>query len=833
MRVFLLPILITFFIGLQPVSAQDWYKPEQTKGNTVICYSIDQDQHTFIAPSKEILRQMAARGQNTASIEVVYVGFPQAAQDAFQFAVDIWESILLSPVNIRIRAEWAMLDQGTLGSASTTSFFRNFKNTPQFQTWYPVALAEKIAGEELNESSDFDITANFNEDNNWYLGTDLNPGPGQHDLVTVVLHEIAHGLGFIDTMFEDGTGIGSYGLSGFPSIFDFYCSTPHPDRLQLTDTALFDNPSTELGDAMTGNALFFNSPLAELPGNILPKLFAPTTFNPGSSVSHLDETTYRAGTPNSLMTSSLGTVEAIHDPGPITLSMFAEMGWVHTYIDHDPLQDIETFNQTFPIVASVISDSALIGGSIELHYSLDSFATAPVVVGMNATGNPDEYSADLPNTGAPRTMSYFISAEDNTNRTYTNPGQAPEFFYSFNAGPDTIKPVIVHEPIAFILITDETVDLSAVVTDNFDLQSVTLEYAINGTDQTPIDMTLDMTPDVEDTYLATLDFPMGSVAVNDVVTYRIVAVDETSNNNLQTNPKTGVHEFTVDEVSSVQQSYENDFNQASTDFVGNAFSITTSSGFNDGAIQSDHPYLDGSGPNDESNYIYQLRIPIEVQASNSTIKFNEVVLIEPGEPGTVFGDQQFWDYAIVEGSLDDGNTWTPLLDGYDSRDDADWLARYNSSIVGNNSTATGSSTLFKNRVINMQDTYNTGDEVLLRFRLFADQAAYGWGWAIDDLNIQGTVVTDIPDIFKIQEVKLYPNPTQGQVRLSGKTQSSGQEVRLAVLNVLGDRLYSESWAVRNSEFNKDLNLNSLPAGIYFIQVQIDAELHSYKIIKSQ
>ena len=833
MRLLLLLLIISCSFGFQQVNAQDWYKVEQTKGNTVVCYANDTDQHTFVPQNKELLKKLAARGQNTASIEVVYVGFPQAAQDAFQFAVDIWEGILLSPVEIRIRAEWAMLDPGTLGSASTSSFFRNFRNTPQFQVWYPVALAEKIAGEPLNEPSDFDITANFNDGNNWYLGTDLNPGPGQHDLVTVVLHEIAHGLGFIDTMFENGNGGGSYGLSNFPSIFDFYCSTAHPDRLQLVDTALFDNPSTELGDALTSDALFFNSPLAELPGNILPKLFAPSTFNPGSSISHLDETTYRAGTLNSLMTSSLGTVEAIHDPGPITLNMFAEMGWVHTYINHDPLDDIEAFDQTFPIVAEVFSDSVLDVSSIQLHYSLDSFATAPVVVNMTATGTPNEYSADLPNTGAPRTMSYFLSAEDNTDRTYTNPGQAPEFFYSFNAGPDTIKPVIVHEPIAFILITDEEVDLTAVVTDNFDLQSVQVEYAINGVDQTPIDMTLDMTPDVDDTYLATLNFPMGSVAVNDVVSYRIVAVDETSNNNLQANPKTGFHEFTIDEVSSVQQSYENDFNAATTDFVGNSFSVTTSPGFSDGAIQSDHPYEDGTGPNDESNYIYQLRIPIEVAASNSTIRFREVVLIEPGEPGTVFGDQQFWDYAIVEGSIDDGTTWLPLLDGYDSRDDADWLARYNSSIVGNNSTATGIPSLYKNRVIDIQDTFNPGDEILIRFRIFADQAARGWGWAIDDLNIQGTVVTDIPDLFRLQEIKIYPNPTQGSIRLSGKTPTPGQQVRLDVINILGERLYTESWSIASAEFNRDVNLNNLPAGIYMVQVQLESELHSYKIIKSE
>jgi hypothetical protein len=396
---------------------------------------------------------------------------------------------------------------------------------------------------ELNEPGEFELSANFNANNDWYYGTDLNPGMGEEDLVSVVLHEIDHGLGMIDTM-NKTNGIGSYGLSGFPSIYDYYVSTAHPDRLQLVDEDLFDNPSTALGDELTSGALFFNSPLAELPGNILPKVFAPATFNPGSSIAHLDETTYRAGTPQSLMTPSIGSAEAIHSPGSLVLNMFSEMGWVHTYINHDPLADTESFNTVFPISADVTSDSVLTAGSIELHYSLDSFATAATVVTMDNVAG-DQYSFDIPNTGAPRTISYFITAGDNTGRTYSAPGQAPQFFYSFNAGPDTIKPVIEHQAISFLLITEESVDLSAVVTDNFDLESVVVEYAINGVDQTPITMVLDTSPEAEDdTYLATLSFPSGSVAVGDMITYRIVATDDTSNNNIRTSPNDGFHELT-------------------------------------------------------------------------------------------------------------------------------------------------------------------------------------------------------------------------------------------------------------------------------------------------
>jgi hypothetical protein len=72
-------------------------------------------------------------------------------------------------------------------------------------TWYHQALANKRAGMQLNTDTDHaDIRARFNVNLGnpgcltgvgWYLGLDNNAGT-QIDLVTVLLHEFAHGLGF-------------------------------------------------------------------------------------------------------------------------------------------------------------------------------------------------------------------------------------------------------------------------------------------------------------------------------------------------------------------------------------------------------------------------------------------------------------------------------------------------------------------------------------------------------------------------------------------------------------------------------------------------------------
>jgi hypothetical protein len=118
---------------------------------------------------------------------------------AFQYAADLWGATLDSNVEIDVRAAFDALGPNTLGSASTVSVVANFPGIGSFpgaafpQTWYHSALADKRAGTDLVPGVP-DINARFSSDFNFYLGLDNNHGP-LNDLVAVVLHELAHGLG--------------------------------------------------------------------------------------------------------------------------------------------------------------------------------------------------------------------------------------------------------------------------------------------------------------------------------------------------------------------------------------------------------------------------------------------------------------------------------------------------------------------------------------------------------------------------------------------------------------------------------------------------------------
>lgn len=132
---------------------------------------------------------------------------------AFQFAADIWGATLDSPAEIKIQAQFDPLTctatTGVLGSAGARVVISDFPGTEFPRTWYHIALANKRAGGDLIPgppgSSADDITARFNSNigqpgclttSGWYYGLDTNEPPGRVNLVVVLLHEFAHGLGF-------------------------------------------------------------------------------------------------------------------------------------------------------------------------------------------------------------------------------------------------------------------------------------------------------------------------------------------------------------------------------------------------------------------------------------------------------------------------------------------------------------------------------------------------------------------------------------------------------------------------------------------------------------
>ena len=276
----------------------------------------------------------------TSNIHVNYNGFTADAERAFQYAVDIWESLIISPVTIEVQANWAALGKMAsglkiLGRAGPKGYVegKNVPNAPFPYTAYPSALANLLAGKDLDPvpkdgkpEEHVDTIANFASDNVdssgnslWYFGLDGKPLSNQLDFVSTVLHEIGHSLGFASGMqFDTATKKGSWNLS----VFDQFIK--NGSNQSLIDTNLFVNNSTDLGTQLTSDQLFLDSPAINLSNRDgkPAKLYVPTEWT-DSSISHLDENQYNP-TSDALMTPNLSL---IHQPGAITFRLFQAMGW--------------------------------------------------------------------------------------------------------------------------------------------------------------------------------------------------------------------------------------------------------------------------------------------------------------------------------------------------------------------------------------------------------------------------------------------------------------------------------------------------------------------------
>ena len=164
--------------------------------------------------------------------------------NVFQFAADLWGSILDGSVDIVVQATFQPLPcsptTAVLGAAGPVRVFANFPASASIinsDTWYHAALANQIAGFDLT-AGQFDaglLAVPFNDDivaffnggldgntgclsGNWYYGFDNTPREGDIVLLNVVMHELAHGLGLTSTI-DEGSGQTPLNLPDRYSVF--------------------------------------------------------------------------------------------------------------------------------------------------------------------------------------------------------------------------------------------------------------------------------------------------------------------------------------------------------------------------------------------------------------------------------------------------------------------------------------------------------------------------------------------------------------------------------------------------------------------------------------
>ncbi len=258
-----------------------------------------------------------------------------------------WADRLEGSVPIEIHAAMDSMPGGTdwavLGGAGAGWYSGNFNNAPVHNVYYSGALANQLAGTDL-EPNDPEIYITYNSDvdgdvvlgaSKFYYGTDgrvtFSTGGGLSyyniDFYQTCLHEIGHGLGLTPFVRQDGSWNG-----GYPHIYDTFLATA--DTAGATRLTALD-PVTR-AQRIVQNTLFFAGSNARMAaGGVSPKLYAPNPYEAGSSVAHLDENTYSApwtsgSMPNArlneTMTPRLGP-GTMHHNGPLVAGVLKDLGW--------------------------------------------------------------------------------------------------------------------------------------------------------------------------------------------------------------------------------------------------------------------------------------------------------------------------------------------------------------------------------------------------------------------------------------------------------------------------------------------------------------------------
>lgn len=325
----------------------------------------------------------AGEGFNDATVVTPVGGNPgttlgQQRLNVFEHAAKLWEAVVGSSVTIVVDAKFDPLTcsstQGVLGSAGPVSIFYNFPNVPINNTWYPASLANSLANSDLSAGADISATFNSAIDNNnnclnntnWYYGLDGNRPGGTIELLTVVLHEIGHGLGFA-TFVDISTGT-RFNNRNDTFMLNLEDHSAGQTWNQLTDAgrlaSAIDDPDLHwVGPNVTALIASYTGGVNQ--GHI--RMHAPGTLSQGSSVSHFS----KALTPDELMEPS--------DTGPksgpgLALPLLQDIGWF-------------AFTDASPVIAVLGDQSAMDGETVSAGVLVQDSDTPLASLGLSAVSS--------------------------------------------------------------------------------------------------------------------------------------------------------------------------------------------------------------------------------------------------------------------------------------------------------------------------------------------------------------------------------------------------------------------------------------------------------------
>ncbi len=221
--------------------------------------------------------------------------------------------------------------------------------------------------------------------------------------------------------------------------------------------------------------------------------------------------------------------------------------------------------------------------------------------------------------------------------------------------------------------------------------------------------------------------------------------------------------------------------------------------------QTNHPY----SPN--QNYFLLIRHPIRVAQSEAFIQYEDIAIVEPGIDGAAFGTADFKDFVVVEATKN-GLDWIPFAQGYDARANASWLNAFHTG-------APGAKSMLMAHALDMLDTFQAGDTLLIRYRLNTNSTVSSWGCAMNYILVQQAPTGIESRRNERNGLTVFPNPATDYAQLKFTLARQGVVV-LESTDAAGRKVMQQNLGTLHAgEHTVKLNVTEFKTGNYVIHLK--------------
>jgi subtilisin family serine protease len=473
------------------------------------------------------------------------------------------------------------------------------------------------------------------------------------------------------------------------------------------------------------------------------------------------------------------------------------------------------------ITVRIRSRISLLADSARIWYGPNGTITASAL--LTRQGATENYRGQIPYLGNGVNVSYYFRAKNDSNAVrYPLTG-----FFTYQVGADAQGPTITHTPRGNIAATSWPARLTAKVVDISSPITVSIEYSLNGTAQTPI-----VVASPDSMYSDTLRIPAGALRDNDLISYRFKAVD--ARGNISYSPATGFNDFRVKNFTHISNTFET----TNGTFTGtNDWQYGVPSGISPPAFSGTRVWATALGGNYTSGpRLSSLTTPTySVFSNRATFSFYHWHQFESR-----------FDGGNVKASINGGafQTITPV-GGYPL---ASIFTGFSNPLAGQPGWSSVGGNSWTKATFDLNGIANEGNTIVLRFDFGADNNTIVYrGWYLDDFVSDGFGVAggplgvkdgSAPTEFSLEQN--YPNPFNPRTNIrfsipvgTGHHDQSGQAALslLRVYDVLGREVATlVNEQLQPGTHTVQFDATNLSSGVYYYRLEAGSFSATRKLV---